>query len=832
VRVDGPNAFSDPAYAWLSAPSGAASGLVRTLDLSLFVLPSLRYYPAGSANVNGDDAYQVTASGQPLLTETYTDTYCVREVDLSGYGGQSGVTLGWLATTGMDAGDFYRLDNVSVHEKQRTRISQRVLSNEVFSHTYRALSGTDPLLYDRPSGRMVFTQGLSLPVGETFTVTYQAQVNAQPPIGGSMWVTNTSCVTTTHWLEGVPAPPCDDAPVRVVQQADVTVDKSDQPDRYVLNGEVLTYTLAYHNLGGEPVQDVTISDTLPNEVTFGGVVTQPLGWSDPPTLIPGPPATLTWFTPTLPPGAIGQIVYTVTADLAFAGTITNHVCISTTTTEALYDNNCDLEETRMTAGIADLVVAKDADRDVLRSGSLLTYTLAYTNASDFPAENVVVTDSLPVEVTFVAADPVPTSTGDPLIWNVGTLEPGVGGTITVTVSVRPNIAPSFTNTVCVSTTTSEESLGDNCDSLTIDLADVTIDKLDDPDPVGREGRQLVYTLVYTNAGTAAAEGVVVTDTLPPGVTVVGVEPAPDSGPRPLVWDLGVLGPGQSGTIVLTVTLGASSGLGVNNQAVIATDTPESNYGNNADDQATQVEIDLAIIKSDGPDPGIPGELLTYTLEYANLGPFDAQEVYITDTFPVGITFVEVVQQPSGWVGPDYSAGPPIELTWYASTLAAGTVGQIVYTVLADENVPGRIDNAACISSAVADFFVDNNCDVEPTAVQLLYLNALRLPDAVLLQWETAWEVDSYGFLLLRRASGRQADVEEIAFVPAAGQGGGGAAYHYLDAGPEGGLEGGTSYTYWLVEVDTSGRRTTFGSAVSAASSELLYRIYLPLFWRN
>ena len=126
----------------------------------------------------------------------------------------------------------------------------------------------------------------------------------------------------------------------------------------------------------------------------------------------------------------------------------------------------------------------------------------------------------------------------------------------------------------------------------------------------------------------------------------------------------------------------------------------------------------------------------------------------------------------------------------------------------------------------------NNCDLEPTAVQLRSFDVLRLPRAVLLRWETAWEVDSYGFVLLRSARGRRAEVQEIAFVPAQGRSGAGAAYRYLDAGPERGLEDGTAYIYWLVEVDTSGRRTTYGSTVCAASSEFPYQIYLPISARR
>jgi uncharacterized repeat protein (TIGR01451 family) len=298
-----------------------------------------------------------------------------------------------------------------------------------------------------------------------------------------------------------------------------------------------------------------------------------------------------------------------------------------------------------------------------------------------------------------------------------------------------------------------------------------------------------------------------------------------------MWRLGTLAPEQGGSIVVTTTLVASAGPAVDNHVLISTDTLEGNYDNNEDELSTPVTIDLEVVKSDDPEPGVLGGLLTYTLVYTNHGPFVAREVYITDTFPVSVTYDGIVVQPSGWTHPpDYDAGPPVTLTWYTPTLAAGASGRIVYTVIAGETISGTIDNRACISNTIDDWFVQNNCDIEPTAVELLSFTTVRLPGAVVLSWETAVEIDSYGFVLLRSASGRVADAEEFAFVAAKGRGGGGAAYSYLDRGPPSGLERGLEYTFWLVEVDRSGKRTTFGTTLSAAFAEYPHQIYLPFSW--
>ena len=48
---------------------------------------------------------------------------------------------------------------------------------------------------------------------------------------------------------------------------------------------------------------------------------------------------------------------------------------------------------------------------------------------------------------------------------------------------------------------------------------------------------------------------------------------------------------------------------------------------------------LQIAKSDNPDPVTPGALLEYALVYTNAGSATARNVFITETYPAGVTFV-------------------------------------------------------------------------------------------------------------------------------------------------------------------------------------------------
>ena len=50
-------------------------------------------------------------------------------------------------------------------------------------------------------------------------------------------------------------------------------------------------------------------------------------------------------------------------------------------------------------------------------------------------------------------------------------------------------------------------------------------------------------------------------------------------------------------------------------------------------------VDIVVNQSDSPDPIAAGGVLTYTIAVTNNGPDDATGVVLTDTIPVGTTFV-------------------------------------------------------------------------------------------------------------------------------------------------------------------------------------------------
>ena len=110
---------------------------------------------------------------------------------------------------------------------------------------------------------------------------------------------------------------------------------------------------------------------------------------------------------------------------------------------------------------------------------------------------------------------------------------------------------------------------------------------------------------------------------------------------------------------------------------------------------------------------------------------------------------------------------------------------------------------------------------------MLFFSAARVGQSVALDWETAQEVDNYGFNLYRAAVDDFSQATWIHFEPSsiAGGTGSGATYRYVDASP-----GPGTWRYWLTDVDTHGAET--GDAQSATIvMPLFFPVYLPMIGR-
>lgn len=139
----------------------------------------------------------------------------------------------------------------------------------------------------------------------------------------------------------------------------------------------------------------------------------------------------------------------------------------------------------------DLGITKSSIRNTAEAGQTVTYTLEYTNNSNYTATNVIITDTLPVSTTFDGDDSsFGTTTGGGVItWTVGTVNPHSGGSFVITTTIDSAIPDGpITNTAHILGAEFEGNPADNVDTAVLNqqyniyLPIIINDPDTDPDP--------------------------------------------------------------------------------------------------------------------------------------------------------------------------------------------------------------------------------------------------------------------------------------------------------------------------------------------------------------
>lgn len=169
-------------------------------------------------------------------------------------------------------------------------------------------------------------------------------------------------------------------------------------------------------------------------------------------------------------------------------------------------------------------------------------------------------------------------------------------------------------------------------------ADLEITKTDAPDPVTM-GNSLTYTVIVTNGGPSPATGVMVTDTLPAGVTFVSATSSQGScsGTSTVTCNLGTLAKGASATVTIIVTP-TTAGMLTNAASVTGAET-DPNTGNNTITVLTTVnKADTSTAISSSPNPSVFGQGVTFTATVTVIPPETGTPTG-TVTFRDGLTTI-------------------------------------------------------------------------------------------------------------------------------------------------------------------------------------------------
>jgi len=369
---------------------------------------------------------------------------------------------------------------------------------------------------------------------------------------------------------------------------------------------------------------------------------------------------------------------------------------------------------------ADVSITKSDDPDPVGVGEDLTYTIVVRNNGPDPtSSDVYVSDTLPPGVTFVSVTTTQGSCSfiapDLIECNLGILNPG--DTVTITIVVRPTddiageIILNCAQTYMIDGNDPNLDNNESCvDTRVRGLADLAVIKSDNPDPV-LAGNNLTYTITVTNAGPNDATSVILTDTLPSGVTFVSASPGCSFfAPNQVICSLGTIPVGGFVNVIIVVRPNAPGIITNTAEVTAAEDDPDLTNNQDSEDTEVQGIADLSIVKADQPDPVVVGQDLSYTLVVTNNGPSLATNVVLSDTLPSGVIFVSAVPSQGSCT---YAAGA---VTCNLGTIPNGGTATVTITIQPTVNNIGTIVNVAEVMSDALDPNPNNNQDDEPTQV--------------------------------------------------------------------------------------------------------------------
>ena len=542
-----------------------------------------------------------------------------------------------------------------------------------------------------------------LPAGQSRVILIRGTVD--PAASGSI-------VNTATVLSSTPDPDpgnnSDTVVTPVSALADLSVVKLGAP-KPAVPGALLTYTVTVSNAGPSAAVNASLTDSVPAALTGveystdNGVTFQP--W----------PGALALGN--LAPGATRTVLLRGRVSPSAAGSILNTAVVGSDTPDPDPANNTSTDETPV-AESADLAVAKSGSPSPVPAGGVLTYTVVVSNRGPGDARSVTLADAVPPELTGAeySLDGGASFQPWPGALALGTLAAGASRTVLLRGTVAPGTAGTVSNTAVVSSPTPDPDPGNNeaTEITPVDTsADLSVVKTGSPSPA-IPGQTLIFSVTITNGGPDAAVNTVLTDAVPAALT--GVEFSTDGGgtwsPWTGAYSPGTLPSGAVRTVLLRGSVSPAAAGSIVNTAVVGSDTPDPDPGNNSSTAVIPVgsSADLSVRKTALPAPVAAGGVLRYTLTVSNAGPNAAQGVELADALPAGLLNPEFAVQGGSvfapWVSP-YAIG----------TLAAGESFVVTIRGTVDPSTPaGTIANTAVVSGTTPDPDLTNNTDTAETPV--------------------------------------------------------------------------------------------------------------------
>ncbi|MEW5767106.1 MAG: OmpA family protein, partial [bacterium] len=317
----------------------------------------------------------------------------------------------------------------------------------------------------------------------------------------------------------------------------------------------------------------------------------------------------------------------------------------------------DLSSTLKTVSLEDANLDGQAN-----PGEVLSYTITIQNIGNAPANNAVVTDTIPDYTAYVSGSITGTGGSEAqlpnsLRWQLGTVTAGANVVLGFKIRINdplPLSVNEISNQAIVTGDNIPDEPSDDPNTpepndptkkvvvknpdLSGTIKTASLDEDLNKNGLAEPGETILYTITVKNTGGGEATGVVVTDTIPEytgymagSITGHGVD---DSNTSVLIWRIGTVPPYSESMVAFKVRIADPLPEGISeirNKAVVTSenDKPvEPNIPVNIN--KPNLSDTTKVVSNPGP---MPGEIVTYTIVVRNTGNGTATETVFRDPIP-------------------------------------------------------------------------------------------------------------------------------------------------------------------------------------------------------
>ncbi|QWG27520.1 DUF11 domain-containing protein [Bacillus mycoides] len=568
--------------------------------------------------------------------------------------------------------------------------------------------------------------GFSIPniaSGQSTTITFQVSVTNLPAV-------NPTPNTANIVYDFIFTP--DFAPIQKSTTSNTTFVQINDADIVSLKtvdltsvtiGDILTYTTTLTNTGNTDATAVVFTDNIPDGTTFidGSVLVNNI-----PQLNANPSAGI--LVGTIAPDISIPVTFSVTVvALPASGHIQNQ---STSRYTINGEEKISTSNITFTEVISVNVIAtKTTPIQYADLQTIIPYTISIINNGNIQVENIIVTDIIPANTSFIEnsvivngnarpndnplsgiqIDNIPPNTTATILFQVRVtsipqINP-ISNTSTIEYEYTLPNRPPITETIISAAAVTEINHANLTSNKAVDLAFATV------------GDTLTYTITLNQTGNVSANDVIIQDIIPQGTTfiensvIVNGETLPGVNPISGI-PIGTIIVGESAIASFQVTVTSiPTPNELNNQAITTfkyivnpNNLPVTNTTTTNTVTTTVQNDNVVAIKSVNATNALPSQTLTYTITISNSGNVTIEDLLAIDTVPVDTTFVtnsvtiNGINQPNanpengitlGNLAPNESVIITFQITISSSTLqsAINNDASVSYTVTIDPNEP-------------------------------------------------------------------------------------------------------------------------------------------------